>query len=76
MSILASSCAGVPEKPDVEVCVLFVADRYALCAGGRIGKEPLERPLEDMERAVSFPVSSWVKYQAYVDELELMVRRK
>lgn len=73
---LPSSCAGFPEKPDVEVCVLFVADSYALCAGGRIGQEPIERPMVDMERAVSFPVQSWVKYQAYVNELEYQVRGK
>lgn len=68
LSILAG-CSGLPQKPNVVICVLDEPAREAIC--GIRGEEPQRVPLETMDKAIAFRPDQWEELIIYYQFLEV-----
>lgn len=69
------SCAAIPVKPIVEVCVPQITPGEEYCLCGMSNSDSLEsKPISYCDKATAFPPDSWKSYHTYVNELELYIK--
>lgn len=71
--IFSSSCAGLPQKPSIDICAHDQPRHEALCSNNQTGKE-FDIPIEQTDKFIMFNPDHWGLILLYIRQLETHVR--